>query len=83
MIEANLRALPLFLDVIVENIKNASGSPGYVMEIGIVQEVKTREERKLKYSLKPKNCYFLINMKFKAFQSTDTNNYIIFNCLQL
>jgi len=43
VIETNLRALPLFLDVIVEENKNASPIPGSVMEIGIVQEVKTRE----------------------------------------
>jgi len=42
-IETNLRALPLFLDVMMEAYKNASAIPGYVMEIGIVQEVKTRE----------------------------------------
>ena len=63
VIETNLRALPLFLDVIVEENKNASPIPGSVMEIGIVQEVKTREAglcRKLKYSWKPKNWYFLI-----------------------
>ena len=65
-IETNLRALPLFLDVMMEAYKNASAIPGYVMEIGIVQEVKTREAglyRKLKYSLKPKNWYFFIIMK--------------------
>ena len=53
VIETNLRALPLFLDVIMEENKNASPIPGSVMEIGIVQEVKTREAglcRKLKYS---------------------------------
>ena len=51
--ETNLRALPLFLDVMMEADKNASAIPGYVMEIGIVQEVKTREAglcRKLKFS---------------------------------